>query len=148
MLRAAPPRSSSVGTPRRWPRAGRGQRPLLGASAMVAFGAFLPWVYTGVGAVSGARGAGLWVFYAATLGLAGALVPSRIVAALQATVLALAAVGLAGWQVVHLLSLVGLEGWLPGPGLVLVLGGGLLAARAARMLYTERPQPSGAPVQS
>lgn len=106
---------------------------------MVSLGAFLPWVYTGVGAVSGARGAGLWVFYAATLGLAGALVSSRRIAALQATVLAVAAVGLAGWQVVYLLSLVGLQGWVPGPGLVLVMGGGLLAAAAARSLFAGRP---------
>lgn len=137
--RAAPPRSSPAVAPRRWPRAGQGQRPLLGAAAMVALGAFLPWVYTGVGAVSGARGAGLWVFYAATLGLAGALVPSRTLAAVQATVLAVAAVGLAVWQVVHLLSLVGLQGWIPGPGLVLVLGGGVLAAKAARSLFSDRP---------
>ena len=106
---------------------------------MVGLGAFLPWVYTGVGAVSGARGAGLWVFYAATLGLAGALVPFRTLAAVQAAVLAVAAVGLAVWQVGHLFSLVGLQGWLPGPGLVLVLGGGLLAAKAARSLFSERP---------
>ncbi len=106
---------------------------------MAGLGAFLPWVYTGVGAVSGARGAGLWVFYAATLGLAGALVPFRRLAALQATVLAVAAVGLASWQVVHLVSLVGLQGWLPGPGLVLTLGGGVVAAAAARSLFSGRP---------
>jgi hypothetical protein len=105
---------------------------------MASLGAFLPWVYTGVGSVSGARGAGLWVFYAATLGLAGALVPYRRVAAVQAAVLAVTAVGLAVWQVVHLVSLVGLQGWLPGPGLVLSLGAGVLAAAAARSLFTER----------
>lgn len=137
VLRAAASRSDSTAR-RRWPRAGRGQRPLLGAAAMAGLGAFLPWIYTGVGTVSGARGAGLWVFYAATLGLAGALVPSRRVAALQATVLAVAAIGLAVWQVVHLLSLVGLQGWLPGPGLVLTLGGGVLAAAAARSLFSGR----------
>ena len=106
---------------------------------MAGLGAFLPWVYTGVGAVSGARGAGLWVFYAATLGLAGALVPLRRLAAVQAVVLAVVAVGLPVWQAVHLLSLVGMQGWLPGPGLVLGLGGGLLAARAAVSLFTSRP---------
>jgi hypothetical protein len=136
-------RAASLGprTPagrRRWPRAGRGQRPLLGAAAMVALGALLPWVYTGVGAVSGARGAGLWAFYAATLGLAGALVSSRAVAAVQAAVLAVVAVGLAGWQVLHLWSLVGMQGWFPGPGLVLTLGGGVLAGAAARSLFLGR----------
>lgn len=133
--RAVPARPSRPAARRRW----SGQRPLLGAAAMVALGAFLPWVYTGLGAVSGARGAGLWAFYAATLGLAGALVPSRRLAALQGTVLALVAVGLPVWQVVHLVSLVGLQGWLPGPGLLLVLGGGVLAASATRSLLTDRP---------
>jgi hypothetical protein len=137
--RAAASGPSSAVIRRRWPRAGRGQRPLLGAAAMACLGAFLPWIYTGVGTVSGARGAGLWVFYAATLGLAGALVPFRRVAALQAAVLAVVAVGLAVWQVVHLVSLVGLQGWLPGPGLVLTLGAGVLAATAARSLFSERP---------
>ena len=133
--RAVPARSSSPAARRRW----HGQRRLLGAAALVALGAFLPWVYTGLGAVSGARGAGLWAFYAATLGVAGGLVPSRRLAALQGAVLAVVAVGLPVWQVVHLLSLVGLQGWLPGPGLVLVLGGGVLAASATRSLLTDRP---------
>jgi hypothetical protein len=115
-----------------------GQRRLLGAASMAGLGAFLPWIYTGVGAVSGARGAGLWVFYAATLGLAGALVPMRRLAAVQGAVLAVVAVGLTGWQLLHMLSLVGLQGWLPGPGLVLCLGGGLLAGRAAWTLFSGR----------
>jgi hypothetical protein len=106
---------------------------------MAGLGAFLPWVYTGLGSVSGARGAGLWVFYAATLGLAGALVPLRRLAAVQAVVLAAVAIALPLWQVGHLLSLVGLQGWLPGPGLLLCLGGGVLAAKAALALLTSRP---------
>jgi hypothetical protein len=36
---------------------------------------------------------------------------------------------------VHLLDLVGTAGWLPGPGLVLVLGGGVLAATASVQLF-------------
>lgn len=134
--RAAVTPSGSKVPQRRPSRAGNGRRPLLGASAMVALGALLPWVYTGFGAVSGARGAGLWAFYAAALGIAGALVPSRRLAALQAAVLAVVAVGLSGWQVVYLFSLVGLQGWLPGPGLLLVMGGGLLAAKCSRSLLS------------
>ncbi len=41
------------------------------------------------------------------------------------------AVGLPVWQLVHLYRLVGFGGWLPGMGLLLVLAGGVLAARAA-----------------
>ena len=120
---------------RRWPQLGAGQKPLLGASAMVILGAFLPWLYTyAVGPVTATSGAGIWAFYAGVLGFAGALVPWRTPAVVQATILAVTAVGLAGWQAVHLLLLVGVQGWLPGPGLVLVLGGGLLAGRAATQL--------------
>lgn len=107
---------------------------------MVLFGSFLPWIDTAVGSVSGARGAGLWTFYAAMLGLAGALIPLRRVAAVQAAIFAVVAVLVPTWQVVHLLSLVGTDGWVPGPGLVLVLGGGVLAAVAATQLF--RPQPT------
>jgi hypothetical protein len=102
-----------------------------GAVLMVAFGSFLPWIDTAAGAISGTRGAGLWTFYAAMLGLAGALVPMRRLAITQAVVLALVATALPVWQVVHILQLVGTSGWMPGPGLVLVFGGGVLAAAAA-----------------
>lgn len=102
---------------------------------MVVLGSFLPWIDTAVGSVSGARGAGLWTFYAAMLGMAAALVPMRRVAAVQAAVFALVAVAVPVWQVVHVLTLVGTGGWVPGPGLVLVLGGGVLAASAAAQLF-------------
>jgi hypothetical protein len=114
------------------------KRRLAGAVAMVLFGSLLPWVDTAVGSVSGARGAGLWTFYAAMLGLAGALVPMRRVAAVQATIFAAVAILVPAWQVVHLLSLVGTAGWVPGPGLVLVVGGGVLAATAATQLFRPR----------
>lgn len=105
-----------------------------GAVLMVVLGSFMPWVDTAVGSISGARGAGLWTFYGAMLGLAGALIPARRVAGIQAAIMAVVAVGLTGWQVVHLLTLVGLGGWMVGPGLVLVFGGGVLAGAAARRL--------------
>jgi len=104
---------------------------------MVLLGAFLPWIYTGVGSVAGIRGAGLWTMYAAVLGVAGAIIRRRRLAAAHATALAVVAVVLPAWQVVHLLSLVGFVGWMPGPGLVLTLGGGVLAATAARSLWVE-----------
>lgn len=116
------------------------KRRLAGAVAMVLFGSFLPWIDTAVGSVSGARGAGLWTFYAAMLGLAGALLPVRRVAAIQAAIFAAVAILVPAWQVVHLLDLVGTQGWVPGPGLVLVTGGGVLAATAAVQLF--RPLPT------
>ena len=113
------------------------KRLLLGASLMVMFGSFLPWIDTPIGTISGTRGAGLWTFYAAMLGFAGVMVPLRRIAMAQAAVLSVAAVGLATWQVVHLLSLVGTAGWRPGPGLVLVIGGGVAAGAAAYRLRRE-----------
>ena len=49
----------------------------------------------------------------------------------------LAAVGLGVWQLVHLYSLVGIEGWMPGPGPVLTVGAGVLALAAVRSLLHE-----------
>lgn len=123
-------------------RAGRplglpGQRTLLMAVGLVGLGSFLPWIQLAVGvSVSGMQGAGLWTFYAAVLGLAGALVRRRGAAAAQAAILGVAAVGLPAWQVARLLTLGG--GWAPGVGLVLVAGGGIVALRAGWRLATAR----------
>lgn len=102
---------------------------------MVLAGSFMPWLATAVGGFSGVLGPGLWTFYASALGIAGSLVPSRTAASLQAAVVAVVAVALPVWQLVHIISLVGFEGWLPGPGLVLVFGGGVLAGSAALRLH-------------
>ncbi|HKJ11449.1 MAG TPA: hypothetical protein VJ976_03565 [Ornithinimicrobium sp.] len=117
-----------------------GQRRLLVASLLLVFGGWLPWLYTGVGTVSGARGAGLWVFYAGLLALAGALLPPRFSTAslVQALVVAAAGMALPAWQVARMLALVGMQGWLPGPGLVMSFFGGVLCALAARDLMEGR----------
>ncbi len=117
-------------------RAGKARRLLLIATLAVVIGSFLPWVSTAIGNVPGYRGGGLWTFYAAMLGFTGALVPWPRVAVVQAAVLAVVAVVLPLWQVVHLLTLVGTGGWLPGAGLVLVLAGGVAAGVAAWRLGT------------
>lgn len=128
LLSAAPTRA-----PRR-PRS-RSSRHLLGASVMVLLGAFLPWVYTGAGTIAGVRGAGLWTMYAAVLGVAGAIIRSYRIAAVHAFVLAAVAVALPAWQVAHLLSKVGFAGWMPGVGIVLTIGGGVLAGFAGLNLW-------------
>ncbi len=117
-----------------------GQRRLLLASVALILGGWLPWLYTGVGAISGARGAGLWVFYAGLLALAGALLPPRFARAslVQAIGVAVVAMVLPLWQVWRMLDLVGLQGWLPGPGLVMSFFGGVLCTLAARDLLAER----------
>ena len=119
-----------------------GQGRLLLAAGMMVLGGFLPWVYTYAGPVSGAVGAGLWVFYAGLVALAGGMAPAarlRTVIIVQSVVCAVVALGLTLWQVVHLLSLVGLQGWMPGPGLVLSAFGGVLCLLAARQLAQVRP---------
>lgn len=118
--------AARAGTPRRSPAA----KHLLGASVMVLVGAFLPWISTGAGNIAGVRGAGLWTMYAAVLGVAGAIIRSPRISAVHAGLLAVVAIGLPAWQVVHLLSLVGLAGWVPGAGLVLTVGGGVVAGFA------------------
>lgn len=107
------------------------------AVVMVFVGSFLPWLDTGVGAISGLRGPGLWTFYAAMIGLAAAFVPLRRLAALQAGLMAVVCVGLPVWQLARALRLLGTAGWLPGPGVVLVFGGGVLAGVAAWQLWQE-----------
>lgn len=111
---------------------------------MVLIGAWMPWLFTGLGSVVGIRGAGLWTTYAAVLGIAGALIKRPRWAALHAAVLAVVATGLAVWQVVHLFSLVGFEGWMPGPGLVLTIGGGVLAGTVAYSLWRQESQAAAA----
>lgn len=131
-----------------------GQMRLLGAGAFMALGGWLPWLYTGLGTVSGAVGLsrtlvlgvapGLWVFYFALLAVAGGILPPRLRAAAVVQGFVAGAVGLLlpVWQAVQLLRLVGTEGWLPGPGLVLSAFGGILALTAARQLMRAEPVPA------
>lgn len=111
---------------------------------MVALGSFLPWVETALGAKSGVAGGGpgVWTFYAAVVGLAAIIVPWRAAALAQGAVMALVALVLPVWQLVHALRLVGTGGWMPGAGLVLVLGGGVLAAAAVRRMAVSWPTPA------
>lgn len=116
-----------------------GQMRLLAASAMILVGAFLPWLHTYLGNVGGMRGPGLWTATVGMLALAGALVPVRILAVVQALAAAAICIALPLWQFTRLFRLVGMQGWTPGPGLVLTLAGGVLCAVAAWQLWSHRP---------
>lgn len=128
-----------------------GKMRLLGAGAFMALGGWLPWLYTELGTVSGAVGLsrtlvlgvapGLWVFYFALLAVAGGILPPRLRTAAVVQGFLAGAVGLAlpVWQAVRMLMLVGTEGWLPGPGLVMSAFGGILALTAARQLMKAEP---------
>ena len=128
---AADRRTSLVGSDRVRRPMRPGRKRLVLAVVLVMIGSFLPWIYVAGVPKSGILGPGLWTFYASMLGLAGVLLPFRRVGAGHAAAMAAAALALPLWQLGHTLRLVGFGGWLPGPGLVMVFGGGVLAAGAA-----------------
>jgi hypothetical protein len=115
----------------RWPYVGHGQQTLVWASALILVGAFLPWLMTGVGTFTGMRGAGTWTVFAGAIGIGASLMRSRRLVLLHAYGIAAVAILLPLWQVLHLLGLVGLSGWLPGIGLIMTFAGGIAVARAA-----------------
>lgn len=119
-----------------------GQKRLLAASVLILVGAFLPWLYTFFGVFTGMRGPGLWTATVGLLALAGAIVPVRVLAIVQAAVAAAVCVAIPVWQFFYMFSKVGMSGWTPGPGLVLTLGGGVLAGVAAWQLWSLRTAPA------
>lgn len=123
--------TSPAATRPRWPYAGHGQQTLLWASILITVGAFLPWLMTSVGTFGGMRGAGSWTVFAGVIGIGAALMRSRRLVLLHAVGIATIAIALPVWQVVHLVGMVGLRGWLPGIGLIMTFGGGVAVARAA-----------------
>jgi hypothetical protein len=125
---SAGPTAEQTNGPRPRRRLHPAQRQLLFAAFGVIVGSFLPWVTINMGlSYSGFAGAGLYTFYLGIFGIAAGLVPRRRMAAVQGGIVALGAVGLPLWQLLHLVSRVGLGGWLPGAGLIMVLASGVLA---------------------
>ncbi|HLS44957.1 MAG TPA: hypothetical protein VK045_05945 [Ornithinicoccus sp.] len=116
-----------------------GQMRLLAASIMILVGAFLPWLYTELGNFTGMAGPGLWTATVGMLALAGALVPVRMLAVVQAGIAAAVAMVIPLWQFWHVFSQVGMAGWMPGPGLLLTFVGGLLSGIAAWQLLQPAP---------
>lgn len=112
-----------------------GQLRMLAGSAMILVGAFLPWLYTELGNFTGMAGPGLWTATMGMLALAGALVPSRILAMIQGAAAAAVTMFIPLWQFWHVFSKVGMAGWMPGPGLLLTFVGGLLCGIAAWQLW-------------
>jgi hypothetical protein len=121
----------------RWPYAGHGQQTLLWASVLIMVGAFLPWLMTGVGTFTGMRGAGTWTVFAGAIGLGASMMRSRRLVLIHAVGIAAVAIALPLWQLAHVLTLVGIGGWLPGIGLIMTLGGGVAIARAVLELRAD-----------
>ncbi len=100
----------------------------------------MPWVSLNLGtSFGGFAGAGLYTFYLGILGVGGGLVPNRTLAIGQGLVMGAAAVILPIWQVIRLLRLVGLSGWYPGTGLIVVFASGCLALLATYRVWRDAP---------
>ncbi len=108
---------------------------------LVMIGSFLPWFYVGGVPQSGALGPGLWTFYGSMLGLAGVLLPFHRINGWHAVAMAGLCLFIPAWQLARLLSQVGFSGWMPGPGMVMVVAGGVVAAGCALRLLRE-PAPA------
>jgi hypothetical protein len=128
---ATSPAGATAAAKPRWPYAGHGQQTLLWASILITVGAFLPWLMTSFGNFGGMRGAGSWTVFAGVIGLGASLMRSRRLVLLHAAGIAAVTITLSLWQVVHVIGLVGMRGWLPGIGLIMTFGGGVAIARAA-----------------
>jgi hypothetical protein len=117
------------------------RRRLILGVLLVMIGSFLPWLYVAGAPKSGALGPGLWTFYAGMLGLAGVLLPYRRIGGGHAAVMAAVCLVIPVWQIGRVLTTVGLGGWSPGPGIVMVVAGGVVAAGCALKLLRE-PDPT------
>lgn len=109
---------------------------------MIVLGSFLPWVSTPMGNLSGMAGPGLWTLAAGSMGLAGVFLRRRRLAMTHAALAGGCALILVGWQLARLARISTSTGaWgvaVPGTGLLLVLGGGVLALRALWRLHHRR----------
>lgn len=117
----------------RWPYLGRPQILLLVASLVTIVASFLPWFDTAFGSTNGAALGGLYTFYAGLIALPGAILRRRRVVLGHTLVLAVVGISVPAWRLAWALSLLPALGqaWLPGPGLLLVLTSGGVAAYAA-----------------
>lgn len=126
----------------RWPYAGPAQPMLLLGAVMIAFGSFLPWVSTPVGNLSGMAGPGLWTFSFGVIGVGGAFLRRRRIVLGHALAAGACGVALPAWQVARIMQIsattVSWGAVAPSTGLLIVLGGGVLALRAAWRLHVGR----------
>lgn len=143
--------AAPVGGRTRWPYQGAPQVVLLIAGLITMAASFLPWISTPFGAI-GVTGAGVIVANASTITLyagfvatPGAVWRSARVVMVHALVLAVPAVALPllhlGWALRRLPGIG--AGWVPGPGLVLVLTSGIAASYVAAVLWRRMSRRTG-----
>lgn len=135
------PAPGSTAAPR-WPYAGPAQRTLVVGALLIVVGSFLPWVSTPLGNLSGMAGPGLWTFSFGVIGVGGAFLRRRRLAVGHGLAAGGCAVALTAWQLARLVQVsVTTAAWgvaVPSTGLLMVLGGGVVALRATWRLHTER----------
>lgn len=124
----------------RWPYLGRPQILLLVAGLVTMVASFLPWLDTAFGSTNGAALGGLYSFYAGLIAVPGAMLRHRMVVVGHALVLAVVGTAVPAWRLAWALGrLPGLgQAWLPGPGLLLVLISGGVAAYVTAALLRAR----------
>jgi hypothetical protein len=135
------PSDASAATRPRWPYQGTPQVLLLVAGLVATVASFLPWLETPFGGASGALLGGTVTFYAAVFAVPGAMWRRRGIVLAHALILALPGIVVPLWRLAWAMRrLPGLgQAWLPGPGLVLVLISGCVAAYAAVRLWQRTP---------
>lgn len=103
-------------------------------------GSLLPWVTTPLGSLYGTAGPGLWTLSAGFLAVAGALLPFRKVAIAHCLAPGFAISAIVVWQVARLGQLsAATDAWgqlLPGMGLVMAAGGGVILLRTGFRLLS------------
>ncbi len=98
----------------------------------VIIGSFLPWLETAIGSYTGFAGPGQILFYFGFIGMGAGLVPLRWPAIIQSGMMGAVAVVIPLWQIARMLLKVGISGWVPGVGMVLIFGCGAMALRLSR----------------
>jgi hypothetical protein len=120
---------------------------LLFAAIAIFVGAFLPWALVLGQSLRGSPLAVSWVLWGGLMTLAAAIVPWRLLFVVSTLTGGGTAAGVAAWQTIRILDRCPLSlDCLPGPGLGLVLGGGVAGLYlGARFLVDElrgsRPRP-------
>ena len=123
----------------KWPYLGPPQKRLLIAGITMWVGAVLPWVLVLGQSLRAAPLAMSWALWAGLMTLAAASVRWRMIAALSALLGGGGALYLAVWQSTTLFKACLSTNCLPGPGVMLLFGAGILGLLQALTLFKDRP---------
>ncbi|CAN5543303.1 hypothetical protein BH20ACT23_BH20ACT23_08700 [soil metagenome] len=123
----------------KWPYLGPPQKWLLIAGITMLIGSVLPWVLVLGQSLRAAPLAMSWALWAGLMTLAAASIRWRMIAAFSALLGGGGALYLAVWQSTTLLKACLSTQCLPGPGVMLLFGAGILGLLQATKLFRDRP---------